>query len=180
MKKFLLLIAAVMVSVSAFAENWYAGGSFSLWRDGTENETTFTLVPEVGYNLNDRWAIGTGIGYEYLYSDGLHTNAFVFDPYARFTFFKAGPVNFFVDGGFGLALGKSKFKDFSGDTLAVFSVGFKPGIAVNLSEKVALVAHFGFLGYQGTNDAGNTAGYTECGGFRFSGNDLSFGFYYNF
>lgn len=180
MKKIIAFAVMAVMSIGAFAQNWYAGGSVALWRDVTDNKTTFRIVPEVGYNFNERWAVGSDIGYEHLYDDGIKTDVFVIDPYARFTYFKAGPVNFFVDGGFGLGLGRSKYKDHKGDTVSVFSIGFKPGISVNVSSRVSLVAHFGFLGYRGTNDAGKRAGYNEALGFNFSGNDLSFGFYYNF
>ncbi len=39
------------------------------------------------------------------------------------------------------------------------------------------MAHVGFLGYRGGNDA---SGYPDQGGIMLKGNDLSFGFYYNF
>lgn len=180
MKKIFALAAMVVMSLSAFAQNWYAGGEISWWRNATENQTDFSIVPEIGYNINEKWAVGTDIGYAYKYDNNVKTNLFVFDPYARFTYAKAGIVSFFCDGTVGIGLGKSKVGDYKSDTATTYQIGFRPGIAVNVSKNVSLVAHIGFLGYRGANDAAKDAGYSDCGGIRLSGNDLSFGFYYNF
>ena len=113
MKKFLMTIAAAFVAVSMNAQV-YVGGSlnFSAMSSqklaGDQSETVFKILPEIGYNLNEEWAIGTVIGYENNKWEGVadanstahfgnfiagNTNsesAFTFNPYVRYTFLKAG------------------------------------------------------------------------------------------
>lgn len=180
MKKILAFAVMAIMTLGASAQGWFAGGSLGLWRNATDNETTFRIAPELGYNLNNKWAVAGEISYTYKYAGDVKSNVFSINPYARYTYFTTGPVNFFLDGGVGLGFGSSKLNGHKSDTVAIYEIGFKPGIAVNVSKKVSLVAHFGFLGYRGTNNAGKLAGYTECGGFDFSGDNLTFGFYYNF
>ena len=88
----------------------YVGGSFAFeaWssqkKAGDKSETVFKLMPEIGYNLTDEWAIGTVIGYQsdkFNGVNGISESAFTIAPYARYTFTKLGKVNLFVDGGVG-------------------------------------------------------------------------------
>lgn len=181
MKKILLLAALAISSIAASAQV-YMGGSVGLNRNTTENQTQFTINPEVGYNISDQWAVGASISYQYRYDDGVKSNVFAFDPYARYTYFKAveNRVKLFVDGGVGLGLGKSKYEDHDSKTVAIYSIGFRPGVAFDITNRFSLVTHFGFLGFQGCNDAAETAGYDQKFGFDFSSLNLTFGFYYNF
>lgn len=55
-------------------------------------------------------------------------------------------------------------------------VGFRPGVAVNVSERVSLIGKFGFLGYQyGKTGSGNTAAKTNSFGFYFDLNNIQLG-----
>ena len=62
------LVAVMSLTASAQV---YVGGSVGLWRDYNANETSFNLIPEVGYNLSDKWAIGLQIGYRHEYKSGV-------------------------------------------------------------------------------------------------------------
>ncbi|MDE5567967.1 MAG: porin family protein [Muribaculaceae bacterium] len=182
MKKLFLAFVMAVISLSVSAQ-CYIGGSFGLDRNTDENTTNFTISPEVGYNLNSKWAVGGVLGYVHNYNQGLSVNAFAINPYARFTYFRSANnlVNLFVDGGFDVAFGKARYDGESLDeTIIPFNIGFKPGVAFNLTEKFTLVAHFGFLGYSGGNDDAKDAGYTEHFGFDFSSMNLNIGFYINF
>ena len=66
----------------------YVGGSFNLTHDKNADVTNFSIAPEVGYNLNENWAIAAEIGYTHFKSDENKANAFNFAPYARFSFFE--------------------------------------------------------------------------------------------
>ena len=57
MKKIVILLFVAMVALSAKAQV-YVGGTVSLWHNDDVDATTFTLNPEVGYNLNEKWAVG--------------------------------------------------------------------------------------------------------------------------
>lgn len=187
MKKFLLLAAVAIIGLGASAEDInikidtskvFVGGNIGVWHDSNKDMTTATILPEVGYNINKTWTVGTQIGYQYVGNSDAHNNAFVFTPYARWTYYSAGMVSLFVDGGVDLYLGNTAGKGVHSDTAVGYGVGLKPGVALNVHKNVSIVAHFGKLGYYGTNDAGK--GFYESGyGFMF-GNALNFGFYYNF
>ena len=103
MKKFLAIAIMLAASISASAQ-LYLGGSIGLNRNTSENETNLTIAPEIGYELNSKWAIGGELAYNYKYDDGLSTNVFAIRPYARYTYYSCADnrVNLFVDGGFGL------------------------------------------------------------------------------
>lgn len=159
----------------------YVGGELGFWREWQNgaNKTTLNVNPEVGYNLNENWAIGTVIGYNYIYQQGAKVNGFGVAPYARYTFAKLGNVNLFVDGTVGFATYKVKAANgVKGDAQNAWQFGFKPGVTVNLTEKLSFVAHVGFLGYR---DADEREIFGSNGlGFDLDGNALQFGLYYNF
>jgi len=179
MKKFLFSLAAAVITLTASAQV-YVGGQVGLWRNWDANHTNFSIVPEVGYNLNENWAIGTSIGYLYNYNDGEKINAVVVAPYARYTYAKFDAVSLFLDGGFGFQTYKVSPKHGkSGDSQNGWQIGIKPGVKVDLTSKLSFVAHVGFFGYQDSDD--DVSAWGEDGfGFKLDGSNLNFGLYYNF
>lgn len=193
MKK-IFTIAAVAVAtlfgtVNANAEGLYVGGAIGYWHDSKDASVSdmptnaFTIMPEVGYNINSKWAIGTQIGYDFKHicNTDADSNIFRFNPYARYTFFRTNNnlVQLFLDGTAGIGLGWGD--DWYGDhTLVTWQVGVKPGIAVNLTKKFSVVAHVGMLGYEGANNAAKRFGYKDQGGLLIDNTKLDFGFYFNF
>ena len=175
MKKILMtMVAALGLAISANAQV-YVGGGFAVQGhdNGNDTYTTYKFLPEVGYNLNDNWAVGMVFGWSGATKGGDKTVAV--NPYARFTPVHTKFINLFVDGGFGYAHGYgNKDRD-----LDIWSVGLRPGVAVNLSERLSFVSHVGFLGWeQAKNNVENTKG-TEYG-FDLNGENISFSLYYNF
>lgn len=181
MKKLVLLAAAAVMSVSALAENFWVGGSIGAWYESGSNGdvTTVNIMPEIGYDFSEKFAVATSIGYQFLNANHTDNHSFVFTPYARYTFYKIGIVGFFVDGGIDIALGSTKSGNYTSDTSAVVGIGFKPGLSIDLNEKCGLTAHLGFLGYRYANDAAKSGGFRTVGGFDFA-NGTNFGFYYRF
>lgn len=176
MKKFLLLMIVAVSSLAANAQ-YYVGGEVGAWRNSDDNHTTFTLAPEFGVGLSDKWAVGLAFGYNHDYKSGVKVNSVSVDPYARWSYAKFGPVSLFLDMGFGVAASKVKDAD---DSDVSWRVGVAPGVNVTLTKQLSFVAHVGYLGYRGADD-GVASPYGERGfGFNLSGNDLSFGLYYNF
>lgn len=172
----------IVASISASAQA-YVGGSFGFNREFSKNTTEFSILPEIGYNLTDTWAMGTQIGYTHKYDQGTSYNLVVFNPYARYTFYKSSNnlINLFVDGGVDLAFGKSKVDHASSGTAVVWGIGFKPGIAINPTENFTILAHLGGLGYyDGNNRAKETGAVTPNFGLNFSTMNLNLGFFYNF
>lgn len=176
MKKLILVLAAAIVAVSASAQV-YVGGSASVGRNTDANITNFSFYPEIGYNLNNQWAVAASLGYGYKYDDGAKTNLITFNPYVRYSFAKLGPVNLFLDGSVDYEYAKTKTPTLLNGTVSTDSndwyVGIKPGFAVPVSDNVAFVAHVGFLGYCYVNKE-------NIFGAKVDGNALSFGFYYDF
>lgn len=184
MKKILVLAVVALMSLSAMAEDLFVGGSLSFWRNDTDKETTISILPEIGYELDSKWTLGTTIGYAHTEKgeddDKVIGNIFQIAPYARYTYFTAGKVALFVDGGFGIYTGKSRFHGESGDAATAWNIGFRPGVAFHLNEKFTVLAHMGFLGYEGANSHAESIGYKKAFGLRFSGDALSLGIHYHF
>lgn len=169
MKKILFVALMAVMSVCASAQV-YLGGSIGYTHqkndDGAKSDV-FNIKPEIGYNFNETWALGGTIGYEWQKNVG---DSFIIEPYARYTYFRTenNLVSLFVDGGFGIGV----FNPKEGDSTTIWSIGLKPGISLNFTERFSLVAHMGFLGYQDYDTR-------KVYGLNFD-NNLSFGFYYNF
>lgn len=175
-----------MTLIAAFAAmsmnaQVYVGGSFAFeaWSSqklaGDKSETVFKLMPEIGYNLNNEWAIGTVIGYQsdkFNGVNGVSESAFSIAPYARYTFTKLGKVNLFVDGGI-------SFTSASKADWTELAIGFEPGLAINLTDNLSFVSHIGFIGYDLLNPDGDDNNISKFG-LSLDGTDISFGLYYNF
>lgn len=58
MKKILMIVVVMMAALSSYAQEMYLGGGISLWRDCDADVTSFSISPDFGYNLNERWAVG--------------------------------------------------------------------------------------------------------------------------
>lgn len=159
----------------------YIGGSVAIeaWSSqklaGDKSETVFKIMPEIGYNLNEDWAIGTVIGYQsdkYNGVNGISESAFTVAPYARYTFSKLGKVNLFIDGGV-------DFTSASKTDWTELAIGLKPGLAISLTDNLSFVSHIGFIGWDQFNPDGDDNN-TSKFGLDLSGMNISFGMYYNF
>ena len=173
-------MVAALAAVSMNAQV-YIGGSVAIeaWSSqklaGDKSETAFKIMPEIGYNLSDEWAIGTVIGYQsdkFNGVNGVSESAFSIAPYARYTFAKLGKVNLFVDGG--LAFTSASKADWT-----EIAVGFQPGLAVNLNDKLSFVSHIGFLGWDQLNPDGDDNNISTFG-LTLDATNITFGLYYNF
>lgn len=80
MRKLFLLVVIVMAAITASAqEGIYLGGGISLWRNNDVDKTSFSITPDVGYNLSEKWAVGVELAYAHNGYDDEHevsTNAF--------------------------------------------------------------------------------------------------------
>lgn len=171
MKRIVLLLAVVCIAVSAKAQV-YVGGTVGFWsqENGSIETTTVKFLPEAGYAFNDKWAVGAVLGYTITEVDDFETNTLKFAPYARFSFLRKDFIRLFVDGG----MAYNSTKPEKQDRVNTFSIGLKPGVALDLSKNISLVAKFGFFGYEEYGDD------SEGFGFDVNGNSLSFGLYYSF
>ncbi len=95
------------------------------------------------------------------------------NPYARYTFVKLDRVNLFVDGGF-----EYNYVKVAGESANGFGISFKPGVAVNLNEKVSFVAHVGNFGWASAKAKNAKSVQTVDLGLNLAAVD--FGVYFNF
>ena len=183
MKKIMMTLVAIAMATTMNAQ-WYVGGSvgFGSVKAGSgDSETTYKVIPEVGYSFNDKWSVGVALGYAkgscsfgnslQDYTQNVTTEVFSVNPYARYTFVNEGKFSIFCDGGIGF----ESWKDMGTN----FSVGLRPGFAFKASDKISLEAHIGFVGFntfspKGGGDSSNSFG------LDLTGVANSFGIYYNF
>lgn len=178
MKKIMMTLAAIAFAATMNAQV-YVGGTlgFSSSKDDTEGAkatTNFTIKPEVGYNLDENFAVGIALGFTSdKHGDADAITTFEIAPYARYTFAKLDKVNFFVDGELSYATKK--------DTWNKFGIHIKPGVAVNVNENVSFVAKLGADGLGWTNTSYKNPDYKNNKfGLDLSTLGLEFGMYYNF
>lgn len=184
-KKMKMAVLALLMCISsaASAQVWIGG---SLGYNHAEigydekgydfgNTTTdlFHIAPEIGYNLNDKFAVALACSYSH--NDGSY-NLWSFNPYVRYHFAESGPIRFFIDGGFIYSHGHLNGMETDIDT---FGFSFNPGVSYAINERLGLVAHLGELGY--------THGHVEAPVGCYSNNNfnlgvtntLSLGMYFN-
>lgn len=174
MKKIMMTLAAIAFAATMNAQV-YVGGSLGYNHSKVEDvkTNTFSIVPEIGYNLDENFAVGMGIGYTYSKTDDVKSNGFEISPYLRYTFAKLDKVNVFCD--LGIAYEYNKTGDIKTNS---FGVGLFPGLAVNLNDKISFVTKFGALSYVHSKVTdGPKADNFNIG---LDGNKLQFGVYYNF
>ena len=206
MKKILMVAVMAAAAVSANAQ-WYVGGQlgldFNKANKDADSQMTFSIAPEVGYNINENWAVGAQVGFSMankLKEDGKITydahgiptgyteatydatgTSFFIAPYARYTFAKSGNVSFFVDGGIGFATANydidAPYEKYN-ESGTIFHIGLRPGIAFKATDKISFVATTGYFGYMKKSD--DVYGGGSRFGLNVNGNALQFGFYYNF
>lgn len=179
MKKFILIAFAAIMGLSATAQDskWYLGGQLTVGGAKVEDvsATEITVLPEIGYNVSENVSIGVQLGVDWIKVEDDKQTTWQVNPYVRYNYFKSERVNLFVDGGVDLGFGKV-----ADETALQYGVGFRPGVEFCLNEKFSLVAHVGFLGYQGANDNAKAMGSPEKWGLDLSTNNLMFGFYFKF
>ncbi|WP_301915021.1 outer membrane beta-barrel protein [Phocaeicola coprophilus] len=171
MKKMLVLLVVVMAVLSAHAQEMYLGGGISLWRNTDLDKTSFSITPDVGYELSEQWALGIELAYAHK-GEEISTNAFALAPYARYSFYENKIVRLFLDMGFGFSTQKAKHQD----AVNGFEIGVKPGMAIKLNHQFSLITKVGFAGYRDDYFRGEGSGF----GVSVEGENISIGIDYEF
>ncbi len=139
MRKFILALIAISFAAIANAQI-YGGGSLALQTNSDAESTQISIVPEIGYVLNDKVSIGAALGlYTFSYKGYGSSSTISIKPYLRYTLLTAGPVSLFTDAAFIY----SKPKNYDGS----WEIGLYPGISAPISGKLSAVAHIGALSY---------------------------------
>lgn len=179
MKKILMIVVVMMAALSSYAQEMYLGGGISLWRDCDADVTSFSISPDFGYNLNERWAVGGEVvfsheGTHYDVGDekvSSHINSFAIAPYARYSFYENKIVRLFIDMGMGFSSSKPKH----GDSVNGFEIGLKPGLAIKLNDSFSFITKVGFVGYRDDYFRG-----ADGFGVTLDGENISIGIDYEF
>lgn len=181
MKKVLMTLLVMLAVVTAYAQEMYVGGGISLWRDTDAEISSFSISPDFGYELNERWAVGGQLVLDFNsetstvmangYPRGKYTS-FAIAPYARFSYYENSIVRLFLDMGFGISVNKPK----NGSSVTGFEVGVKPGLAVKLNDNFSFVTKVGFAGFRDDYLNGGKSGF----GVDVDGERISIGIEYAF
>lgn len=148
----IMLGLATTVSAQEVGQIWVGGSvGFNSTKVGDGDRTTsYRIIPEIGYVFAENLGIGVKLGYAHnksiLGSEETFKDSFTVNPFVRYSFLKGSIGGLFIDGGVGYTYGKGE-----GDNAAklnAWEVGFKPGVAIQVSDKITLTGKFGFLGYQ--------------------------------
>lgn len=182
MKKLLIALAAVVMSLSASAQAWWVDGQLSANQNkhGDYKNISVAVLPEVGYNFGD-WDIAAQIGLAYAHQkdgDGpsIHGASFKFNPFVRYTFVNIGKVGFYVDLAGQFQTGKFFDEDVAGDEIingTLWGIGLKPGVKYSINDHVIFSAALGFAGYKRCHDY-------EFTGLSFNTANMSLGVTYVF
>lgn len=151
----LIAVSALAFSTQAQTEkgNFMIGGNVgfnSEKTDGAEKaDLSLSLVPSVGYFIDNNLAIGTGIGYQFDKSynataiNSVKTQAFVVSPYARY-YAGSEQFKFFGQLSVPMSFGNTKVSTDSGNNYFKtgnnnsIGVALSPGIAFFPSKKVGI------------------------------------------
>ncbi|MDR3141189.1 MAG: hypothetical protein LBU37_05640 [Tannerellaceae bacterium] len=160
MKKFRLFILFAFLSFSLLIgkAQVYTGGSFTMLDNS--GSTFIHIAPEIGVNLNDKFALGGNVSYYHING----ASDFSFTPYARLTFFREGLLNLFADACVNL---------YWSDPELYFGAGIIPGILLKTNTAFSFFVKCGYLGYSDTP-------VNQSSGISLSATNLNVGFYYNF
>jgi len=167
MKKVILSLAAVVAfAVGANAQTekgkWILGGTASYQSvksdaDGAKAAQNLSVVPNVGYFVNDNFALGTGVGYNYSKIGSAsatgQNESFVVSPFGRYYVDLSDQFKFFGQASVPLAFGTVKATDANGDTGAKagsstsVGVALSPGFAYFPTKKIGVEFAFSGLSY---------------------------------
>lgn len=152
MKKLLIAIATLAMGITANAQG-FAGDTLGLdvahtsVDDASSTVTTFQIAPEFGYHFNNTWAIGMQFAYGLTASDAPSVNQFTVLPYIRATFASASIVDFFAELGAGYTHASC-----NGSSVGGFTSVLRPGMAINFTDKFAVIARTNILEYSHIED----------------------------
>jgi hypothetical protein len=186
MKKLSFIFAALIMALTVSAQpekgNIFLGGSVNLNAgssntkvngDKTDGPKTFSfnVSPAVGYFLSDKIMAGIKLGYTTNStkttdnSDNTFTelsNTIGVGLFARYYIVPIEKMGFFFEANVGTGFGSSAVKvngdKTDGPSTFSLNAGISPGIAIFVSNRVALEAQYGFLGYNSFSTKSDNGG----------------------
>lgn len=140
MKKILVLLVA-LCAMSAQAQVFLGGTG----RIGYANEMfTLGIVPEVGYEINEKWAVGAALGMSMVAADGDSEVLGVAEPFVRFTPWQNKRLAFDIK-----AMGEMYFQN----VLWEAEVGLRPSLRFFINDHLDATVDFGLIGASCNGDS---------------------------
>lgn len=192
-----LFLSLAMLSMVCLATNAqvYMGGTlgFTSRQDASEvTKKNFTLVPEIGYQLNEKLSVGSNFGYRRIGNTAASGFTYACDkyisfgiaPYIRYNVYQNQKVRIFADGVVSLWHVKYKGLQDAGELTEKnidgnrWTAGIRPGIAYDATEHFSFLAKIGWFGYSCTKMHGYKA--TDTWNMDLDTDNLSIGFLYHF
>lgn len=131
----MLVMASMSVKVNA---QWYAAGTAGIGY--IDDSFQMILKPSVGYEIDNRWAVGIGAGLGVANGWGY----VIIDPYVRFNCWNNEKI--FID-----VKGKSELWLGHGNGIA--NIGFVPSLRYVINDNWQIAGDFGLFGVQNFNDS---------------------------
>ena len=124
-----------------------------------KSDLSFSVVPSVGYFVDNNFAIGTGVGYNYnkQVSENTLNQAFVVAPFGRYYVGLSDQFKFFGQLSVPMAFGNNKIVNDNGDTGAKVAsttsigVNIAPGFAFFPTKRIGIEVSVNGLGYNNLN-----------------------------
>ena len=143
MKKIIIIVILSFATFVTSAQGtWFVGGTASI---GYINYFTFSIEPQFGFELNDRLAIGTGVGLTLVDDEYCTDVVGIVEPFFRFCVWHN--ERFFIDLKATSGLGFT-------DELLLCQVGIRPSLRFRINEHWDMSADLGLLGAQYTYSDG--------------------------
>lgn len=174
MKKIFAIAVVAMMAITVNAQAWLGGSLGFDWAkskdDGAKATTVWGIAPELGYNLDDNWAVAIKLGIiSGKEGDADAVTGFQVNPYARYTFCQMDKLSFFIDGG----IDYTTYGKNAGNS---FGIGVQPGLCYKVGDIVSLVAKFGYFGWKSYSEKSYNL---DQFGLGVNGNNLEFGVYFD-
>lgn len=181
MKKILLFIFLFILSTNIRAQ-FYIGGSVGMGlvkQYASEKELTFKIIPEIGYQFNNKWATGLSLGYKKgacmvgsgSYNQNVSLKSVGIQPYVRYSIYNSDAFRLFTDGIFTYENIKDKGTN--------MNLGLSPGVSFLPTKHFAVVARLGFFGMEIFKSKGRDEK-SGIGGVELDSNNITFGMLYIF
>jgi len=207
MKKSLLaLVFAVALVVPALAENMWVGGDFSYGSDNfkfeeySQSATSWSIEPEFGYSLNEKWDIGLDLayiskqgvtdlfGYDITknFNTTLDTKEFGIAPFARYHVAQIAGIDIMFKGSVFYAKGDAKDNRWGEEIkYSAYGVKIAPVISYSINETWSIGATLDFAELSYTHaeiddDSEITPKADQFGFDLNNGSLISIGFSYHF
>jgi opacity protein-like surface antigen len=145
------------------SEDGFVDLNNQIFLDDTKS-TNFTIAPQIGFAVSEKVFIGGAISLNSVNTKGVNFNgfgnneieisqrSFAISPFIRNYFSISDKFFIYLQGDASIALGRQKTKytgrdESEPEKVTALSIGVRPGLSFFVSNKVALEAEFGFLGY---------------------------------